>query len=196
MAGTSQFTIGIGVSCSDGPVGRVSRVLYYPVAEKVTYLVVEPGDRRDRGRLVPLDLVDGAAGEIRLRCRRAEFDQLEHALQTRLIPATSGYAETGAGGGTPAQLITRDTIPPGQVDVREGDRVRATDGDIGRVQGLVIDAVSRQITHVLLQEGHLWGRKRVAIPIGAVAGSVGGIKLKLTKQEVQNLSRVTSFIAN
>jgi hypothetical protein len=29
------------------------------------------------------------------------------------------------------------------------------------------------VTHVLLQEGHLWGRKEVAIPITAVAGTSG-----------------------
>ena len=48
--------------------------------------------------------------------------------------------------------------------------MHATDGDIGRVQGLVIDAKTRQVTHVLLQEGHLWGQRELAIPIGAVAG--------------------------
>jgi hypothetical protein len=43
---------------------------------------------------------------------------------------------------------------------------------------------------VLLQEGHLWGRKEVAIPIGAVAGTSDGIKLTITKQEVQDLPAV------
>ena len=121
MADTAQFTIGTGVSCSDGPVGRVSRVIVDPVAEKVTHLVVAPGHRGDLGRLVPLDLVDGRAGEIRLRCTGAEFEQLEHALKTRFMPATSDYdghgygrdqvgywpyfglgGGTGAGGGIPA----------------------------------------------------------------------------------------------
>jgi hypothetical protein len=33
---------------------------------------------------------------------------------------------------------------------------------------LVIDPSDHRVTHVLLDEGHLWGEKRVAIPIGAV----------------------------
>jgi PRC-barrel domain protein len=66
----------------------------------------------------------------------------------------------------------------------------ATDGDIGLVQGLVIDPGSRHVTHVLLQEGHLWGRKEVAIPISAVASTSDGIQLKVTKQEVQDLPPV------
>ena len=58
---------------------------------------------------------------------------------------------------------------------------------IGQVQGLVIDPDSRQVTHVLLQEGHLWGRKEVAIPIRAVTVVDDGIRLNLTKQQVQDL---------
>jgi len=54
--------------------------------------------------------------------------------------------------------------------VSRGQRVQATGGAIGDVQGLVIDPRDRHVTHVLLQEGHLWGREEVAIPIGAVAG--------------------------
>jgi sporulation protein YlmC with PRC-barrel domain len=209
MADTAQFTIGTGVSCSNGAVGRVSRVIVDPLAQKVTHLVVEPEHRRDLGRLVPLDLVDGTAGEIRLHCTKAEFEQLEHALETRFVPATSGYAGygysadevsywphhglgggRGAGTGTPAQMVSTDTVPLGEVEVCPGDRVHATDGHIGRVQGLVIDRSSGHVTHVLLQEGHLWGRKEVAIPISAVASTSGGIQLTIAKQEVQDLPPV------
>jgi hypothetical protein len=96
----------------------------------------------------------------------------------------------GIGAGTPAQTVTNDTVPLGEVDVRRGDPVHATDGDIGRVQGLVIDRANGHVTHVLLQEGHLWGRKEVAIPISAVASTVGGIQLTIAKQELQDLPPV------
>ena len=43
------------------------------------------------------------------------------------------------------------------------------------------------MTHVLLQEGHLWGRKDVAIPIGAVASTSDGIQLTITKRQVEDL---------
>ena len=74
--------------------------------------------------------------------------------------------------------------------MRCGEQVHATDGDIGRVQGLVIDPRDHHVTHVLLQEGHLWGRKDVAIPIGAVTGVDDGIQLSITKDEVQDLPPV------
>jgi sporulation protein YlmC with PRC-barrel domain len=76
------------------------------------------------------------------------------------------------------------------VEVRRGEHVHATDGHIGRVQGLVIDANNHHVTHVLLQEGHLWGRKEVAIPIRAVIGVDDGIQLNITKQQVQDLPPV------
>jgi hypothetical protein len=43
------------------------------------------------------------------------------------------------------------------------------------------------VTHVLLQEGHLWGRKEVAIPISAVDTTVDGTQLKIAKQDVEDL---------
>jgi hypothetical protein len=97
---------------------------------------------------------------------------------------------SGIGGGNISQTVTYDTVPQGEVDVRRGEHVQATDGDIGRVQGLVIDRRSRHVTHVLLQEGHLWGRRDVAIPISAVASTSDGIRLRISKQEVQDLPPV------
>jgi sporulation protein YlmC with PRC-barrel domain len=212
MADTTQFTIGTEASCSDGAVGTLSRVIVDPVAQAVTHLVVDPEHGRENGRLVPLDLVEAAAGEIRLRCTKAEFENLAPAEETQYIPATSDYGgygpgqigfmpyyglgagmivpRFGLGGDLPAQVITTDAVPLGEVEVRRGEAVEATDGDIGHVQGLVIDPGSRRVTHVLLQEGHLWGRKDVAIPISAVASTVDGIKLKIAKQDVQDLPPV------
>jgi sporulation protein YlmC with PRC-barrel domain len=68
--------------------------------------------------------------------------------------------------------------------------VHATDGEIGRVQGLVIDPRTHHVTHVLLQEGHLWGSKEVAIPMGALTGVEDGVQLNITKQQVEALPPV------
>jgi sporulation protein YlmC with PRC-barrel domain len=212
MAQMSQFTIGAEASCADGVCGEVSRVVIDPVAPAVTHLVIEPRHHQGLGRLVPLDLVDASAGEIRLRCTAAEFAELDPAEETQFVPGSSGYAAYGpdevvswpyyglVGPGMSAGMdpglvnvsltVTYDTIPLGEVAVRRGEPVHATDGDIGRVHGLVIDPRNHHVTHVLLQEGHLWGRKEVAIPIGAVTGVDDGIRLGITKHEVANLPPV------
>ena len=55
------------------------------------------------------------------------------------------------------QVNTLPSVPDlssGEVAVRGGEHVHATDGNIGEIQGLVIDSGSHQVTHVLLEEGH------------------------------------------
>lgn len=210
MPETTQFTIGAEASCSDGPCGTVIRVVLDPIAEELTHIVVEPTHRQGLGRLVPLSLVAASTGKIQLRCTIAEFEKLDSAEETQFVPGTAGYAAYGPGQVLSwpyyslgvgigsigmrvepvSQTVTYDTVPLGEVAVRRGQRVHATDGDIGQVQGLVIDRDSRHVTHVLLQEGHLWGRKEVAIPIGAVAGTSDGIRLNIAKQDVQDLPPV------
>ena len=74
--------------------------------------------------------------------------------------------------------------------MRRGKPVYATDGEIGRVEGLVIDPGSHHVSHVLLQQGHVFGRREVAIPIGAVTGVLDTVQLDLTRQQVQDLPPV------
>jgi sporulation protein YlmC with PRC-barrel domain len=207
MPETTEFTIGAEASCTDGPCGTVIRVVLDPVAEELTHLAIEPTHRQGLARLVPLSLVDTSTGEIQLRCTIAEFEKLDSAEETQFLPGTAGYAAYGPQqvlswpyfglgglGGmeleSTSQTVTYDTVPMGEVAVRRGERVHATDGEIGAVQGLIIDPRSHHITHVLLQEGHLWGRKEVAIPISAVTSTADGIQLKFTKQEVQDLPSI------
>jgi sporulation protein YlmC with PRC-barrel domain len=205
----TTFTIGADVSCTDGDCGAVNRVVVDPVARTVTHLAVEPKGRLGLSRLVPLDLVDVAEGEIRLRCTLAEFEKLDPAEETQFVPSTSAYAAYGPaqvltwpflslGAATPpgeaftgvSETVTYDTLPLGEVAVRRGERVHATDAEIGHVEGLVIDPRSHHVTHVLLQEGHLWDRKEVAIPIRAVTDVQDGIRLNITKQDVADLPPV------
>jgi sporulation protein YlmC with PRC-barrel domain len=206
----TPFMIGAGVSCADGACGEVTRVVINPVTRELTHLVVEPAGRRGLGRLVPLGLADATGGEIQLRCTIAEFEKLDPAEETQFVPGTKGYAAYGPEqvlswpwlslGGTAAvegdsvagisETVTYDTVPLGEVAVRRGDRVHATDGEIGHVEGLVIDPRNHHVTHVLLQEGHLWGRKEVAIPISAVTGADDGIRVSLTKDGVRDLPPV------
>jgi nucleotide-binding universal stress UspA family protein len=205
-----QFTIGSAVSCRDGGSGELRRVVVDPVARTLTHLAVAPRHRPGADRLVPVDLVVSAQEGIRLRCTTAEFDALEPADETKFLPrapASLGYAEDqilswpyfnlgggvsgiGLGARTRSRSVVRDRVPVGEVEVRRGEHVRATDGPIGRVQGLIIEASGHHVTHVLVDEGHLWGQHSLAIPIGAVSRIEQGVRLNLTKDEVRHLARV------
>ena len=191
MAGETEFAMGATARCADGPGGTVSRMIIDPATETVTHLVIEPKHRLGMGRLVPLDLVDTTAGDIRLRCTVEEFGGLEPAQETELIDDAGdlglGGLNAPMGVISPGQAILQDVVPLGEADVERGDPVHALDGEIGRVQGLLVDPDDHRVTHVLLQEGHLWGRKKVSIPVSAVTGVENGIRLSLTKRQVEDL---------
>ena len=100
-----------------------------------------------------------------------------------------GAGVTSAAGNVGEDGVS-DALPAGEIGIQRGDHVHALDGDIGDVQGLVVASADHRITHILLQEGHLFGRKVVAIPIGAVTGLVSGVELDLSKRQVQELPSV------
>ena len=188
MAEETEFAMGATASCVDGPGGKVSRVIIDPATETVTHLVIEPKHRFGVGRLVPLDLVETTAGDIRLRCTVEEFGALEPAQETELVDDVTG--SLGLGGlntPPPVPVIIQDVVPLGEADVDRGEPVHALDGEIGRVQGFLVDPNDHRVTHVLLEEGHLWGRKKVSIPVSAVTGVENGIQLSLTKKQVEDL---------
>jgi sporulation protein YlmC with PRC-barrel domain len=209
VADTVPFTIGAEASCTDGVCGTVRRVIIDPVARTLTHLVVEHEHGVELARLVPLDLVDATPAGIKIRCTLAEFEQLDLAEETQFVPGTLsdpaygpgqvlswpyyglGPGLAGVGPDIVSPGVVYDTIPLGEVEVRHGEHVHAADGGIGHVQGLVIERESHHVTHVLLQEGHLWDRKEVAIPISAVTSvDDEGIHLSLTKEQVQDLPPV------
>ncbi len=187
MGHSTEYAIGAEVTCGDGDCGHLRRVVIDPVARVVTHLVVDPGKWSSRGRLVPIGLVDSAGEGICLRCSCSEFEALEDAEETHFLASTGeqlGYgtgemytwpyyglgsaSDLGPGMMGLPPVITEDRVPVGDVEVRRGEQVHATDGDIGRLHGLVIDPDDHHVTHILLEDGHLWGKRKVAIPMGAV----------------------------
>jgi len=207
MADTTEFTIGAEVMCGDGECGKLTRVVLDPIAKAVTHVVAEPRALEDVSRLVPVGLVESATPDrVMLRLTKAEFGKLDPAEEVRFLPGSplsSGFGpgrvlawpyyrlDVALAGSDLVTPVTYDKVPLGEVEVRRGDRVHATDGEIGRVEGLVVDAKDKHVTHVLLQEGHLWGRKDVAIAISAVDKvDDEGIRLRLTKEQVKGLPPV------
>jgi hypothetical protein len=196
----AEFTMGARASCSDGVCGVVSRTILDPATRTVTHLVIGPKHGAG-GRLVPLDLVEADAGEIRLRCTLDEFGRLDPSEETELADDDYGYADVasmamggsvsgmgiGVGLGYRTPLVISHAVPLGETEVERHESVHAVDGHIGQVEGFVVDRADHKVTHVLLKEGHLWGRRQVAIPVSAVASVDAGIRLNITKKQVEEL---------
>jgi hypothetical protein len=211
MAEETEFAIGATASCSDGECGKVSRMIIDPAARAVTHLVVEPKHGQAPGRLVPLDLVDTTTGEIRLRCTLAEFDGFDPAEEVEVVDgggydgsgqpvAIPGFGTPGGFGmvgpasglslGTSEPVLVSHAVPVGETEVGRHEHVHAVDGEIGQVEGFMVNRGDHAVTHVLLKEGHLWGRKQVAIPVSAIASVADGIRLSITKKQVEDLPPV------
>lgn len=203
---SEAYDIGAPVACRDAECGTLSCVVLDPVRRTVTHLVVDPANNPGQGRLVPVEIVAEHDGRIILGCLLEEFEQLEFAEETQFISPTGEQLGYGAGEalnwpyyGIGLDMGAREMadaprsyfasrVPPGQVEVRRGERVHAADGDFGRVHGFVVDPEDHHITHLLLEEGRLWGRKTVAVPIGSVSGvNVEGVTLSLTKAQLKAL---------
>ena len=87
--------------------------------------------------------------------------------------------------------MTYDRVPKGEVEIRRASEVMSADGHrLGHVDGFLV-AGDDQITHVVLERGHLWGRRDVTIPIGAVSRvKMDFVAVRLTKDEVAALPAI------
>jgi hypothetical protein len=202
----AEVTLAIGAAavCRDGFAGAVKGLVVDPRVRVVTHLVVEPDGAEGLARLVPLDHADAAAEPIRLAYTEAEFKGLPPAEETlaefvagyeapvQLLPPGEGWRGAEgliADGGTIPQIREMETIPlvpETEVEESRGDRVHATDGDVGQFHGLQVNPDDGGMLHVLVKR-HLWGHAELAVPIGSVSGFEGGIQLGISKQEVKNL---------
>jgi len=197
--GSAAFTMGVRAVCRDGVCGHVTQVVLNPVNDQMTHLIVEPEHRAGLGRLVPVEWAEPGTDHVDLSCTQAEFGQLELAEAVRFMPGvegSSGYEPEDVllwpyFGGNATPPVAEDLLPVGEVAVQRGEKVHASDGSIGEVEGLVIDRDTHHVSHVLLKVGHLFGRKQVAIPITAVTSvDDDGINVTMSKDEVGDLPEV------
>jgi len=189
------------VQCADGPGGRSTSVVLHPTTKRVTHLVVREASFPHTEWLVPVDLVlDATPTSIRLRCTRHELRQLEPFIVPDGGGGDSLFASYAAGAWLmnpgfgpealwlPLEPLDHENVPAGDLVVRRGERVDATDGHVGRADEFLMEPTTGHITHLVLREGHLWGQKEVTIPVAQIDRiDAATIYLKLDKHAVEAL---------
>jgi sporulation protein YlmC with PRC-barrel domain len=205
MGGTKMdIPIGAAVECTDGPCGRSTYVILNPVTRNVTHLVVEENDLPHIERLVPVSMVQESTPEmIHLHCSQDDLGQLEHFIETHFVPADPVYIgsmyEAYQGHMMWPYVIPEDVtvpldeeqVPPGELAVRRGAQIHATDGRIGHVDEFLVQPESGHITHLVLREGHFWGQKDVNIPVSEIKSiEEGDVYLKLDKASIEALPAI------
>ena len=183
-----EIPLDVEVHCTDGRCGRSTYIILNPVTEQVSHLVVDPKQSPSlvvkqkqspsSERLVSVKLVANTAAEvIILSCTKKEFAKLEYFNEPEFIYTDLPQHASGPNMTllwpyvAPVKRIIDDKvrrIPPGELAVRRGTRVRATDGRVGRVDEFIVGPVSGNITHLVLREGNLLGQKAITIPISQI----------------------------
>jgi hypothetical protein len=84
-----------------------------------------------------------------------------------------------------------DRVPKDKIEIRRSSPVVSSDEHrLGHVDGFVVGA-DDLISHLLLEQGHLWGKHEVTIPIDAVAEIRNDeVVLNLSKDDVERLEPV------
>ena len=204
----SEFPINAKVECADGPCGKSLAVIVDHQTREVTHIAIEDKSlpHAPYQRLVPVSLVEDTSPDlIRLRCTRKDLDRMEAFVHTHYVARkeqdwTMYQAGEGPGRGSwsrpstvgeAATRVDEEYVPEGELAVHPGLHVEATNGRIGIVEELIVDPASEQVTHFVLQEGHLWGKKEVMIPISAIDHSEGDtVYLQLDKAAVEELPTI------
>lgn len=207
-----RLELGTRVTCTDGPAGELADVVVDPTTKRVTHLVVEPRHEPWTAQLVPVELADrdDAGSEIALHATVDDVRRLPAVreiayLRTDGLPIDDPDWDVGIDEVyalpyyttyelEPVPLdyaVTYDRVPKGEVEIRRGSSVLSADGhELGDVDGFVVDA-GGAITHLVLERGHLWGRREVTIPIGAVAAVANDVvSLDLSRDDVAGLPAV------
>lgn len=193
-----ELPLNAEVHCTDGRCGRSSYVVLNPATEQVTHIVVKERQPSRVERLVPVILVrDTAAEVILLDCSLEEFSALEPFNQTEFVYGDLPHHATDPSltllwpYAVPAKRIVDEKIrpiPPGELAVRRGARVEASDGRIGRVDLFLVDPSSGDITHLCLREGRRGEGKSICIPVAEIDRiEEKVVHLKLDKEAVASL---------
>jgi sporulation protein YlmC with PRC-barrel domain len=182
-------------------------VVIDPISRRVTHLVVQPEHRHEAARLVSIDRAQSTADGITLDYSADELGRLEPLQESAFLrlgefPVADPDWEVGVQNmlalpvypgvdGMTASIDpdTRvpwsyDRIPKGEIELRRSSAVSSSDGHhLGHIDGFVVE--DDVITAVVLERGHLWGRREVVIPYRAVERAESdSIVLNLTKDEV------------
>jgi sporulation protein YlmC with PRC-barrel domain len=186
------------VHCADDAFGELADLVIDPRTLSVTHLVVQPRERHDLARLVPIGRAqfDVAGGDgIWLKSTVGELNELEPLHESKFVrlderpvdpcwevgiqeisqmPMSGSFGVNALGAGMePVDFdnhgtLSYDRIPKGSVEIRRTSDVTSSDGHhIGHVVGLVIDEME-QIAQLVLEHGHLWGKREITIPIGSI----------------------------
>jgi len=203
-----DISVNATVYCSDGVCGKTIRVIIDPIKKKLTHIVVQ-GRGLEAGveQLVPIEKIkESTADEVHLTCSHEEFLLLDSYYEYDYLPGDNDLLdydqsdflihpyvlpnfEYGYDYEPLYAKIAR--VPHGELGVRRGAKVHATDGEVGKVDEFLVSPDDHLISHLVLREGHFLGKKLITIPVSEISRvKENQVFLKLDKQAIRELPSI------
>ena len=194
-----DIPINAKVYCQDKLCGHTQAVVLNPVSDVVTHVVVKESKTPHTQRLVPINMIDASlADKVHLKCDETELKDLPVFVDVEYIQAdVPHYMQAFDMYYLEPVVVSEKTmatekhyhIPKNELAINRGTSVYSANGDIiGKVDEFLIDQDNGHVTHLILREGHLWGKKDVFIPVGEIDKiKESRLRLKLNKEKIENL---------
>lgn len=179
-AGHLAIRPGAAVIAEDELIGRVERLIVSPGTGEVTGLVVRKGFVLARDIVIPIDAVDEAnEDEVHLGITIEQLNELPEFREEDYIEAPADWQSESRSSGQGVlfrlrRLLTGQDLRParaGQTSasaggrlLRAGQRVVCRDGDVGRLELVLLDEVTRRVAYLVVERGRLLTRETV-IPV-------------------------------
>jgi len=196
-----EIPLGVDVLCENKSCGLSMAVVVNPITDQVTHIVVKEAHSPHTERILPACAIRRSGpNDLVLTVTKEDLAAAEPFVESYYIRTTVDRYAGGITFGMP--YVTRTTepryvaekteaIPPGEVAIHRTARVVATDGPIGKVDEFIVQNDDCHVTHLMMREGHLWGRRDVAIPVSRIDRmNDETVYLTLSKKEVGELPAV------
>ncbi len=198
-----EVPIDVQVECTNGRVGTLTHVIINPTTKTITHFVVSDNEQVvAHSYLVPVESISETRHDvIRLNVTIEELSQMDQFTEVHYIanpdpepgyPADAVYLAPYVSPLESGYLsVEVERIPVGEMAVRRGAVIEATDGFVGHLGEFLLDPESGQLTHLVLQEGHSWGKREITLPVSIVDQALENtIYLKLDKAGVAKLPAI------
>jgi hypothetical protein len=176
-----------------------------PATRKVTHLIVHKGVLFGRNVVVPLAHVTRVGeGELWVDLTNDELQRFPDYEETQFTDPVESWdyplafpmggiiwpLQPGWGGANPFVLAgaqVKENIPEEDVAIESGTSVECTDGHCGRIDRVLVDDDTKQMTGFVIRRGFLFTRD-VTAPMSWIDHvDKDAVHLKLTKRQVEEM---------
>lgn len=207
-----DFQIGAQIHCRDGRIGTLEKLVVDPHNKRVIDLIVEKGFLQKKDRVLPLSIVDRVEDDnIYLTIHSTELPNYPFYKEEEFYVPAPGWEPTSPyrrqelrhwatrygleGAGDPVIPRIKKRVPqgiPGDAkSIGRSTPVRNVHGFVGKIDHLLVDEQSKEITNLIIEKGIL--HHHIVVPIDWVDSiDEDGILIRGTHQELKQLPRYTA----